>query len=54
MANVDKYCMRSFAFDGCYENSILSIYQYLGREGQLIVSFKMMERLIEYWGSMRI
>ena len=51
---MDKFCMKNFAFDGNYEHFRLSTYQYIGRESQLIVSFKMIERLIDYWSSMWI
>jgi len=48
------YCVQAHAFNGNFETQDLSIYDYLLSFSHEIISFKMMDRLVEYWNSNKI
>lgn len=47
-------CIFASLFDGRNEPREIQLYQYLMRPGLLIVSFKMVEKLLEFWNSQKI
>jgi len=44
-------CMTATMFNDLYESKDLSVIDFLTRSSFLTVSYKMLDRLIEFWGS---
>lgn len=48
------FCVQAHAFNGQFEPLDSTIQEYLMSFRHMIISFKMMDRLIEYWNSNKI
>lgn len=48
------HCVQAHAFNNQFEPSEITVQDYLLSFGHEIISFKMMERLVEYWNSNKI
>jgi hypothetical protein len=48
------YCVQQHAFNNVFEPLDINIYDYLCSFSHEIISFKMMDRLVEYWNSNKI
>lgn len=48
------YCVQAHAFNNVMEPCDLTVYDYLLKFSHDIISFKMFDRLIEYWNSHKI
>ena len=50
----NTYCIQAHAFNNQFESSEITVYDYLVSFSHDIISFKMMDRLVEYWNSNKI
>lgn len=50
----NTYCVQQHAFNNSYESAEITVYDYLVSFSHDIISFKMMDRLVEYWNSNKI
>jgi len=48
------FCVQQHAFNNVFESLDISVYDYLVSFAHEIISFKMMDRLVEYWNSYKI
>lgn len=48
------YCVQQHCFNNVFESMDVSVYDYMLAFSHEIISFKMMDRLIEYWNSNKI
>lgn len=48
------FCVQAHAFNNVFEPLDISVYDYLLSFAHEIISFKMMDRLVEYWNSNKI
>jgi len=46
-----NFCMTGSMFNDMYESKDLSVIEFLTRSSFLTISFKMLDRLLEFWGS---
>ena len=50
----NMFCVQAHAFNNVFEQLDITIYDYLLSFSHEIISFKMMDRLVEYWNSNKI
>lgn len=50
----NMFCVQAHSFNNQFEPQDISIYDYLLSFAHEIISFKMMDRLVEYWNSNKI
>jgi len=50
----NMYCVQQHAFNNVFESLDITVYDYLVSFAHEIISFKMMDRLVEYWNSYKI
>ena len=48
------YCVQAHAFNNVMEPIEITVYDYLLKFSHDIISFKMFDRLVEYWNSNKI
>jgi hypothetical protein len=48
------HCVQQHSFNNSFESMDISVYDYLMSFQHEIISFKMMDRLVEYWNSNKI
>jgi hypothetical protein len=50
----NMYCVQQHCFNNVFESLDITVYDYLVSFAHEIISFKMMDRLVEYWNSNKI
>ena len=48
------FCVQAHIFNNEYEAADVTIFDYLNSFSHEIISFKMMDRLVEYWNSNKV